>query len=93
MNCRMSFGSVLRPDRHTLTRESQEVRVGLTLSRSVLTLDTSSRRFTVFTATPHSGQLNIATSTLSNWMNPAPRGTVNSKVISVNEFVVLIVSS
>ena len=52
-------------DMHTLTRESQEVVVGEILVRKLLLPDVevALKRLTVLTDIPHSGQLNITTST------------------------------
>ena len=51
---------------YTLTRESQEVVAGKILVRKVLLPDVevASKRLIVLTDIPHSGQLNITTSTL-----------------------------
>ena len=53
-------------DMHTLTRESQEVVVGEILVSKVLLPDVEVelKRLIVLTDIPHSGQLNITTSTL-----------------------------
>ena len=52
---------------HTLTKESQEVVVGKILVRNVLfpDVEVALKRLIVLTDIPHSGQLNITTSTLS----------------------------
>ncbi len=55
------------PDMHTLTRESQEVMVGLIAAR-IIPLDAivvDPWRVILSTDIPHSGQLNITTSTLA----------------------------
>ena len=53
-------------DMHTLTRESQEVVMGEILDRKVLLPDVevAMKKLIVVTDIPHSGQLNITTSTL-----------------------------
>ena len=68
MNIKVSTGLVeltLR-DMHTLTRESQEVVVGEILVTKVLLPDVEVeiKRLIVLTDIPHSGQLNITTSTV-----------------------------
>ena len=56
----------IRPDMHTLTRESQEVVVGEILVAKLLLPDVEMalKRLILLTDIPHSGQLNITTSTL-----------------------------
>ena len=68
MNTKISTGRIELTvlDMHTLTRESQEVVVGKILVRKVLLADKELALMSliVLTAIPHSGQLNITTSTL-----------------------------
>ena len=73
--------------KHTLTRESQEVMVGLISLTNV----PASEKIIVCTSTPHSGQLNITTSTL---LTPLKSGVaLKSKVMVVPRAVVCSVSS
>ena len=70
LNTKVSTGrskpTLLYVDMHTLTRESQEVVVGEIVVRKVLLpdVDVALKRSIVLTDIPHSGQLNITTSTL-----------------------------
>ena len=69
MNCRIITGSVMSsPDAHTLTSESQEVRLGLTTPTDDLDswrdVDEALQSPMASTAIPHSGQLNMTNSTL-----------------------------
>ena len=79
------MGSVDGPCRHSLTREWQEVAVGLVLLIISLwpDVDMLPKSFMLSTAMPHSGQLNNTTSTLLTMKNPD--GDVISKFISVND--------
>ena len=95
VNTKVSTGRVelTVPDMHTLTRESQEVVVGKILVRKVLLpdIEVALKSWISLTDIPHSGQLNITTSTL-----PTPvllDIAVKSKVISAVLAVVFIVSS
>ena len=69
MNTKVSTGRIELTvlDMHTLTRESQEVVVGEILVRNLLPPDVemAPKRLIILTDIPHSGQLNITTSTLS----------------------------
>ena len=91
MNTKISNGrrelTVL--DMHTLTRESQEVVVGAILVTKVPLpdIEVALKSWISLTDIPHSGQLNITTSTLSIGV------VVKSKVISAVLTVVFIVSS
>ena len=78
---------------HTLTRESQEVVVGEILVTKVLLPDivVALKRLIVLTDIPHSGQLNITTSTLSTPVKSSV--SVKSKVISAVLAIEFIVSS
>ena len=82
MNCRyITCRSVIASDDvHTLTRELQEVMVGLIVPISVLVLDNDVALLISIrsTAIPHSGQLNITNSTLSTPELPA-----KSEMISI----------
>ena len=66
VNCRPTPGWKLGPDMHTLTRESQEVTVGLTVAMIVPASDISSASKSEMDRTeiPYCGQLNMTTSTL-----------------------------
>ena len=68
MNTKLSTGRIelTVPDKHTLTRESQEVVAGEILVTKVLLpeVEVALKRLIVVTDIPHSGQLNITTSTL-----------------------------
>jgi len=65
VNCSASRGIVVTVyGKHTLTRESQEVMVGLMALIAVLDDDMPSRSTILCTAIPLCGQLNITTSTL-----------------------------
>ena len=66
VNCRPTAGWKLGPDMHTLTRESQEVTVGLTVAMIVPACDISAASKSVMDLTDilYCGQLNITTSTL-----------------------------
>ena len=68
MNTKVITGltETIRPDMHTLMRESQEVVVGEILVAKLLLPDVEMalKRLIVLTDIPHSGQLNITTSTL-----------------------------
>ena len=79
------MGSVDGPCRQSLTREWQEVALGLVLRIVSLPSDVDMlpKRFKLSTAIPHSGQLNNTTSTLLTMKNPD--GGVISKFISVND--------
>ena len=79
------MGSVDGPCRHSLTREWQEVALGLILRIVSLApdVDMLPKSFMLSTAIPHSGQLNNTTSTLLAWKNPD--GDLISKFISVND--------
>ena len=74
-------------DMHTLTRESQEVMVGVI----VFTDLSPSKSLIVCISISHSGQLNITTSTLSRLLKSGV--SLKSKVISVLRVVVCSVSS
>ena len=65
-NCRPIAGCILGPDMHTLTRESQEVTVGLTAAMRVpaFNIFVASKSKMDLTDIPYCGQLNITTSTL-----------------------------
>ena len=69
LNTKVSTGRIELTvrDMHTLTRESQEVVVGKILVRRILLSDdveVALKRLIVLSDIPHSGQLNITTSTL-----------------------------
>ncbi len=64
-NLRVSRSKLTELDMQTLTRESQELMLGLTVARFVVVAVVDSLRVILSTDIPHSGQLNITTSTLS----------------------------
>ena len=82
MNSKVSCGRVDLAGEHTLTRESQEVMVGLRFPTLCLAPEGKvSKTLMLCTSALHSGQLNITTSTLST---PAQLGlAVNLNSISV----------
>ena len=86
-NCRVSSGIMVPPGMHTLTRDVQELMIGLIIAVTAL----ASSAWMVCTPIPHCGQLNITISTLHT---PVKSGVSRkSKVMSVLEAVFCIVIS
>ena len=80
------------PDKHTLTRDSQEVRELTEVEAKILkdlSLSGLPSRLILVDAIPHCGQLNITTSTLLTGVSV----TLKSKMTLIKCCVVCIVSS